>query len=252
MTDTVSIIVPVYNAENFIKETIDSVLKQTYTDWELLLVDDCSKDASCDIIKSYDDERIKLFKQPENLGAYAARNCGLSLALGRYIAFLDADDIWEPKKLEHQMKFLKENNAGFTFTSYEFADENGIGNGSVVRVPKILPYKKALHNTIIFTSTVLIDRNIVSDDLIKMPHMASEDTATWWTIMKAGHTAWGLNENLVRYRRFSGTLSANKAVALKRIWNLLRKVAGLNIFAASFHFCLWAVLAVQRRVHKGR
>ena len=105
---------------------------------------------------------------------------------------------------------MQDNNAGFVFTSYEFADAEGVGNGAVVKVPKILPYKKALHNTIIFTSTVMIDRCIIPDELIKMPHIKSEDTATWWNIMAACYTAYGLNENLVKYRRVSGTLSATK------------------------------------------
>ena len=248
MTDKISIIVPVYNAENFIATTINSVMAQTYTDWELLLVDDLSGDRSCDIIKGFKDERIHLYRQDENKGAYAARNRGLSEAEGRYIAFLDADDLWEPEKLEHELEFMKEKNAGFVFTGYEFADEEGKGNGSVVRVPKTLPYKRALHNTTIFTSTVMIDRNIIPDDLIRMPHIKSEDTATWWTILKAGHTAYGLNENLVKYRRFSGTLSSNKFEAIRRIWNLLRKIAGLNVIQAAWHFCLWAVLAVYRRL----
>lgn len=250
MTETISIIVPVYNAEKFIESTIESVLRQDYSDWELLLVDDCSTDSSADIIRSYDNPRIKLISQPQNFGAYAARNRGLSEALGRYIAFLDADDLWEPCKLSRELEFLKENNAGFVFTGYEFADENGVGNKSVVHVPKTLPFKKALHNTTIFTSTVMIDRNVIPDNLIEMPHIKSEDTATWWTILKAGYTAYGLNENLVKYRRFSGTLSSNKFEAIRRIWNLQRKIGGLNVFAASWHFCLWAVLAVWRRINK--
>ena len=252
MTDIISIIVPVYNAAKYIRETVESVLAQTYSDWELLLIDDCSSDSSCEIIDSFTDPRIRLIKLPENKGAYAARNRGLKEAEGRYIAFLDADDLWEKEKLEHQLAYLKDNNAGFVFTAYEFANSDGVGNGSVVHVPKILPYKKALHQTIIFTSTVMIDRNIVTDDLITMPHIKSEDTATWWNILKAGYTAHGLDENLVRYRRVSGTLSANKIEALRRIWNLLRKVAGLNVFAASWHFCLWAVLATWRRIVKNK
>ena len=252
MTDKISIIVPVYNAEKFIKETIDSVLSQDLDNWELLLVDDCSTDTSREIIKQFDDDRIRLILQEENKCAYAARNRGLSEADGRYIAFLDADDLWSPDKLSKELAFLKENNAGFVFTSYEFADAAGVGNGSVVKVPKTLPFRKALHNTIIFTSTVMIDRCVIPDDLIKMPHIKSEDTATWWNILKAGYTAYGLNENLVRYRRVSGTLSANKVEALRRIWVLLRKIAERNVFSASWHFCLWAVLATWRRIYKRR
>lgn len=248
MEEMISIIVPMYNAQNFIESTVASVLCQTESNFELLLVDDVSTDRTCEIVEKISDERVRLLRQEENLGAYAARNRGLSEAKGRYIAFLDADDLWKKEKLEKQLAYMKETGAGFLFTGYEFADENGKGNGSIVKVPKTLPFKKALHNTTIFTSTVMIDRTIVPDELIRMPHIKSEDTATWWNIMKAGHTAYGLNENLVKYRRFSGTLSSNKFEAMRRIWNLQRKIGGLNVFEASYHFVLWAFLAVYRRL----
>lgn len=244
----ISIIVPVYNVEKFIKETIQSVLDQTYTDFELILVDDCSKDGSVAAIETFDDSRIVLLKQEQNAGAYAARNRGLKEAKGRYIAFLDSDDYWEPCKLEHELAFMKRENAGFVFTGYEFADENCVGTGKVVRVPHTITFKQALSNTTIFTSTVLIDREKISDDLIEMPHIASEDTATWWRILKAGNIGYGLDENLVRYRRIQGSLSSDKFVALKRIWGLYRKIAGLSVIGSAWHFVGWAFRAVGRRV----
>ncbi|MCR4727748.1 MAG: glycosyltransferase [Lachnospiraceae bacterium] len=248
MRETISIIVPVYNAERFIKDTINTVLSQTEKNFELILVDDCSKDSSCEIINSFSDGRICLVKQPENRGAAEARNRGLSEANGRYIAFLDADDLWEKDKLEKELRFLKLNNAGFVFTGYEFADETGKGTGAKVKVPFKTDFKKALNNTNIFTSTVMIDREKIPDSLIKMPNMKSEDTATWWTILKAGHIAYGLNEVLVKYRRSAHSLSSNKFEAQKRIWRLYRKVAGLSVPASCFHFCCWAVTAVWRRL----
>lgn len=244
----ISIIVPVYNAEKFIRETIESVLDQTYTDFELLLVDDCSRDGSVAVIESFEDERVILLRQEQNAGAYAARNRGLREAKGRYIAFLDSDDCWEPCKLEHEMAFMERENAGFVFTGYEFADENCVGTGKVVRVPHTITFKQALSNTTIFTSTVLIDREKIPDELIEMPDIASEDTATWWRILKAGHIGYGLDENLVRYRRSSNSLSANKFVALKRIWGLYRKIAGLSVVSSAWHFVGWAVRAVLRRM----
>ncbi len=244
----ISIIVPVYNAEKFIRETIQSVLDQTYTDFELLLVDDCSRDKSAEVIESFEDERVILLRQEQNAGAYAARNRGLKEAKGRYIAFLDSDDCWEPCKLEHEMAFMERESAGFVFTGYEFADENCVGTGKVVRVPRTINFKQALSNTTIFTSTVLIDREKIPDELIEMPHIASEDTATWWRILKAGHVGYGLDENLVRYRRSGNSLSANKFVALKRIWGLYRKIAGLSVVASAWYFVGWAIKAVKRRI----
>ena len=248
MKELISIIVPVHNAERFIRETITSVLDQTEKNFELILVDDCSTDRSCEIINEFDDPRICLIRQPENKGAYAARNRGLEEAHGRYIAFLDADDLWSKYKLERTLFYLKEQGTGFVFTGYEFADESGKGTGAIVKVPRRRTFRTALNNTDIFTSTVMLDREIIPDELIRMPNIKSEDTATWWTILKAGHTAAGLNENLVKYRRSGGSLSSDKVEALRRIWNLYRKVAGLNVVSASFHFCLWAITAVWRRL----
>ena len=248
MKELVSIIVPVYNAEKFIKETIESVLSQTYEQFELILVDDISRDNSVKIIESFSDPRVKLYSLEKNSGAYAARNKGLEVANGRYIAFLDADDLWVKDKLQREMEFMKEKDAGFVFTGYEFADSDGKGLGIIVEVPERITYKQALHNTTIFTSTVLLDREKISDELIRMPNIKSEDTATWWNILKAGNVGYGMNENLVTYRRSSQSLSANKFVALKRIWNLYMEIAHLSIFAACYHFIRWAVLAVRRRI----
>ncbi len=248
MKELISIIVPVHNAGRYLDETIGSVLAQTEPNFELILVDDCSTDDSVAVINKYDDKRICLIKQTENKGAYAARNRGLEAATGRYIAFLDADDIWSKYKLERTLFYLKEQETGFVFTGYEFADENGVGTGAVVKVPKRRTFKGALNNTDIFTSTVMIDRDRIPDELIRMPDIKSEDTATWWTILKAGYVAAGLNENLVKYRRPSNSLSSDKKEALRRIWNLYRKIAGLNVVSSAFHFCLWAVTAVWRRL----
>lgn len=244
----VSIIVPLYNAEKFIWETVQSVINQTYKDFELLLVDDCSTDRSLAAAEAINDSRVRVIRQEQNAGAYAARNRGLSEAKGRYIAFLDADDKWEPTKLEDTLKFMEEKSAGFVFTSYEFADEKCVGTGKVVRVPETITYKQALSNTTIFTSTVLIDREKVADELIKMPNIKSEDTATWWQILRAGHTGYGLDKNLVKYRRSAGTLSSNKIEALRRIWNLYRKAAGLSVVSSAAHFVVWAFKAVARRI----
>lgn len=257
MTETdknglVSIIVPVYNVKNCIIETIACVRAQTYQQWELLLVEDGSTDGTQDIIAEYlermQDERIRLFLLPENIGAARARNYGLEKAQGRYIAYLDSDDIWMPEKLEHELAFMEEKRAAFAFTGYEFADEAGCGTGKVVHVPKTLSYKEALSNTTIFTTTVMFDTDKIAKEDLNMPVMKSEDTALWWKVLKSGYTAYGLDENLVKYRRAGKTLSSNKFEAIRRIWNLYRKVAEMNAFQSAYHFCFWAVRAVMRRI----
>lgn len=248
----ISIIVPVYNAAAYLTETIENVTRQTYRDWELLLVNDCSKDQSETVIRQYlekhPDPRIHLINLPENGGAAKARNRGLMAAKGRYIAFLDADDIWAPEKLEKELAFLKEKNAGFVFTAYEFGDANGVGTGKVVQVPEILAYKQALSRTIIFTTTVLLDTEKISKDLIQMPIIKSEDTATWWQILKAGYVAYGLNETLAVYRRPAKSLSSNKLEAIRRIWHLYREIGELSVVSSAWYLIQWAVRATLRRV----
>lgn len=252
VSELVSIIVPVYNVEKVIKETMDSVLAQTYPHWELLLVEDCSKDNSAGIIMDYiaekGDNRIRLIRQPSNQGAARARNRGLKEARGRYISYLDADDLWIPEKMEKQIKFMERKDAAFSFTGYEFADENGIGLGKIVRVPESLSYTQALSNTTIFTTTVMFDTQKISKDLLEMPEIKSEDTALWWKVLRTGYVAYGLDENLARYRRAGRTLSSNKLVAIWRIWNLYRKAEGLSLIRSMWHFCFWAARAVWRRI----
>lgn len=252
MENLISIIVPVYNAKNFIVETMECVRAQTYGDWELLLVEDCSSDGTMDLIMAYmegwGDTRIRLIRQPSNMGAARARNRGLREACGRYIAYLDADDLWMPEKLERELCFLKEKNAAFVFTGYEFADERGRGTGKVVHVPETLNYRQALGNTTIFTTTVMFDTAKISREQLEMPVIKSEDTALWFRVLRSGYTAYGLDENLVKYRRTGESLSANKLEALRRIWNLYRRAEGLSLPCSVYHFIFWAVRAVRRRM----
>ncbi|MDE7338991.1 MAG: glycosyltransferase [Lachnospiraceae bacterium] len=257
----VSIIVPVYRAAPYIAETIEMVTKQTYRNWELLLIDDHSPDNSAEIIQNIIEKqsdralsypcgagRICLIRKEKNEGAAKARNTGIERAKGRYIAFLDADDIWHPEKLERELSFMKEKQAAFAFTAYEFGDEKAQGTGKIVKVPERLTYRKALSRTVIFTSTVIFDTAKIPKELIWMPDVASEDTATWWKVLRNGHTAYGLNETLAIYRRPAKSLSSNKFTALKRIWNLYRREEKLSLPVSAFCFCLWAFRATLRRI----
>jgi teichuronic acid biosynthesis glycosyltransferase TuaG len=248
-SNLVSIVVPVYNAGTFLEDTIQTVQAQTYPHWELLLVDDGSKDNSVEIIEKFlNDDRIKLIKMERNRGAALARNMGVEVASGRFLAYLDADDIWKKDKLEKQIAFMQENERAFSFTGYEFADANGTPNGKKVFVPAKMSYREALKNTTIWTSTVMFDLVRVDRELVKMPDIKSEDTATWWNVMRHGIDAYGINEILSYYRRTPGTLSSNKLVAIQRIWFLYRRHQNLNFFYALYCFCGYAVNATLRRV----
>lgn len=250
--ELVSIVVPVYNAEKYITEALDCVRAQTYGCWELLLVEDGSSDGTLERIREYmertGDGRIRLIRQSANQGVARARNRGVAEAQGRYIAYLDADDLWMPEKLERELAFMEEKQAAFAFTGYEFADEQGRGTGRVVRAPAALTYREALKNTTIFTTTVMFDTEKIPRELLEMPEIRSEDTALWWKILRSGYTAYGLDENLVKYRRAGRSLSSNKLEAVKRIWNLYRRSEGMSVASSAWNFCFWAVRAVKRRI----
>ena len=220
----VTVVIPAYNREDVLEKSVRSVLEQSYRELELILVDDGSGDGSARLIRDYlasapEESRIRLLCKPVNEGAARARNTGLDAARGRYIAFLDADDLWQSDKLARELSFMKERNAGFVYTAYVFGDEYGNPTRKAVRVPETLTYRQALSRTIIFTSTVLADTEKIDRSLLKMPDVGSEDTATWWRILREGNVAYGLDECLVIYRRpKGGSLSSNKRIAVKRIW----------------------------------
>ena len=245
----VSIITPVYNAERFLSETIKSVKEQTYKNWELLLVDDCSKDNSAKIIKEFNrtDDRIKYIKLEKNSGASISRNTGIRNAKGRFIAFVDSDDLWEPEKLEIQISYMLEKNLGFTFTSYRYMKENGVKTNKVAKAPFKINYNGLLKNTIIGCSTVVIDREIIGE--FEMPLVKrGQDTATWLQILRNEKYAYGIQKDLVNYRLVGDSLSSNKIKALKRTWNTYRNVEKLNIFKCSYVFCFYVYNAIKKRI----
>jgi teichuronic acid biosynthesis glycosyltransferase TuaG len=247
----VSIIVPVYNAASYIEQTIHMVSAQTYKDWELILVDDASTDGSADLIEKLiaaQGKRIKLIRKKVNAGPAEARNAGIGASSGKYIAFLDADDIWKPEKLEKQVAFMEKTGCAFSFHSYEFGDEDANPTGKIVHAPKKLTYRKALSRTVIFTTTVMFDTEKIDIEMIHMSQVPSEDTATWWRILKSGFVAYGMDENLAIYRRPKKSLSSNKLVAIQRIWFLYRNIADLSVPEALFYFGGWAVRATLRRI----
>ena len=245
----VSIVTPVYNSEKFISETIESIQSQTYRNWELLLIDDCSKDNSYEIIKNYmqNDDRIKYIKLEKNSGAAVSRNTGIKNAKGRFIAFIDSDDLWEAKKLEIQVKYMLENKLGFSSTSYRYIKEDGTRTNKIAKAPNKINYNGLLKNTIIGCSTVLIDRNIIGDFTMPLVRRG-QDTATWLQLLKKEKYAYGISEALVNYRLVGNSISSNKITALKRTWNTYRNVEKLGLLKSSYVFCFYVFNAIKKRI----
>ena len=243
----VSIITPVYNSEKFVKETIESVLNQTYKNVELILVDDCSKDNSKTVIESINHDRIKYFLQEKNMGAGVARNKALEVSNGQYVAFLDADDLWEPEKLEKQLKLMEETNSWFSYTGASVINEDGTFTKKVRKVKKKCSYRKLLKNTMIITSSVLIDRNVSGD--FRMSEMRSgQDYATWLMLLRKKGVAYGVCEPLCRYRNTTNSLSSNKFKSIKQVYNVQRKQEKINPISASFNTCCFILHALKKHL----
>lgn len=247
--NTVSVIIPVYNKERYLRYTIESIINQSYKDWEIILVDDCSTDNSASIISEYTAKHPNIIyhKQEKNDGAAVARNTALTLAKGRYTAFLDADDEWLPNKLEKQVEFMTSNNAAFSCTALECIDEEGRPLNSIRSVIKAISYKFLLKNTMIATSTVIVDRNKTGD--FQMPlRRKGQDYATWLKLLRTGDLCLGLNEVLTKYRVMKESLSSNKWSSIKQVWEIQTVNEGINKINASINICFFIFNALKKRI----
>ncbi|WP_407536946.1 glycosyltransferase family 2 protein [Cetobacterium somerae] len=236
MEPLVSIITPSYNSKDFIKETIESVLNQTYKNWEMLIVDDCSTDSTQKYLKDFEekDRRIKVIYLEKNVGAGIARNLAIEKAKGRYIAFLDSDDIWNNKKLEKQVKFTEENSYKFTFTKFQKISEDGKAYKMIVKAPKKLTYNKNLYYNHIQTSTVMYNQEILGK--IYMPEIRKRQDYGLWQKILDKTNGYGLNENLMYYRLRKNSISANKIELFKWQWKFYREVLKLNLVKTLLYF----------------
>ena len=243
----VSIITPAYNAAAYIAETIESVLAQTYTNWEMLIVNDCSKDNTAEIVQSYaaKDKRIKLINLKQNSGAAVARNTAIQNAKGRYIAFLDSDDLWKKDKLQKQLGFMQRNGYAFTFTAYEHFKDNKENIQNKVKAPKSLNYKKALKGNQIGCLTVMLDRKQI--EIINFTNQKHEDYILWLNILKQGITAYGLNETLALYRTGnSKSISGNKLQSALWTWKVYRGSQELSILKSIYYMCFYCLNGIRK------
>lgn len=242
----VSIITPAHNSEKTIESCINSVLGQTYNNWEHIIIDDCSTDSTSTIAKniSNGESRIKYVKLPDNQGSGKARNKGIQLAKGRFIAFLDSDDIWLPQKLEIQLKFIRDNNLFFTYSSYFVNNNSTI---SLFRVKEQLGYKDLLKTCWIGCLTVIYDVEKIGKYYMP-PIKKAQDYVTWLNILKDHGNVTGINVPLAQYNINAGSNSYNKINALKYQWYVYRRTEGLNFYFSLYFLLFYAFFGLRKKI----
>lgn len=248
MNSLISVIMPVYNAETFLEESIRSVLSQSYPHWELLAVDDGSTDGSADIIRRFEKEdgRIRYLRTDRPSGSPTVpRNRGIEQARGRFIAFLDSDDAWLPDKLERQMEmFAKHEDMAICFSNYEKMAEDGARNNRIILAPGQTTYRKLLLSNVIGCLTAVYDTAKVGK--MYFPHHPHEDYILWLSILKQGYVArnTGTVEALYRVREHS--VSSNKLKTLSWQWDIYRQVEHLGIVRSAYYFLNYAYRAFRK------
>jgi teichuronic acid biosynthesis glycosyltransferase TuaG len=236
MTIETSIITPVYNAEDFLEETLNSILNQTYQNWESILINDNSNDGSLEIAERFVrlDPRFKIINKTVSEGAARARNAGIEQAKGRFIAFLDSDDVWLPEKLAEQIAFMKEKDIAFSYSSYQFLTEQGQIASSVI-APASITYNQLLKGNVIACLTAIYDTDklgkVLMPDILKR-----QDFGLWLKITKLGVTGYGLKKPLARYRLRTGSISHAKFNTMLYTWDLYRTIERLPL-----HLCIYYI-----------
>ena len=246
MNDLVSIIMPSYNTGKFIKETINSVINQTYNNWELIIVDDCSTDNTDDVVKTIKDNRIKYIKNKENSGAAISRNVALREAKGRWIAFLDSDDLWKKDKLERQIKFMEKNNYYFSYTNYVEIDENSNSNGKKITGPKKITRIGMSNYCWPGCLTVMYDSKKIG--LIQIEDIKkNNDYAMWLKVCKKAD-CYLLNEDLAMYRKRTGSISNHSYKTLiKWHYKLYKEVEKQNIICSIVNTCRNIIFGLYKK-----
>jgi len=248
MPDLVSIITPMYNSEKFIDLTILSVQSQTYQNWEMIIVDDASTDRSIEIVKKimFNEPRLQLKQLADNLGPAHTRNNGIKLAKGRFLAFLDSDDLWHKDKLEKQIIFMQKNEYAFTFTGYEKIDEKGKKIGNILPFKNQVTYHDLLKSNHIGCLTAMIDLKMLGCKMYMPDIKKRQDQGLWLEILKEIDKAYCLYEILGQYRIREGSISVNKIDNLKYQWKLYRNIEKINIVKSFYYMTFYAFYGMRK------
>ncbi len=243
----VSIITPTYNCAKFIAETIDSVRAQTYQNWEMIIVDDCSLDNTKEIVEEYikTDPRIRYHLLEKNSGAAVARTTAMQLANGDYMAFIDSDDLWMPDKLERQIRWMEENGHAFSCTAYEQIDEDGNSLHRVIKTVEKTNYNRLLLDCPVGNSSVVY--NVEKMGKFEVPDIRKRnDDALWLQMLKKEEYIWGMPDVLMKYRIRQNSISSNKLKVIKYHWILYRDIEHLSVFRSLFHIGFWCLIKVLK------
>mgnify|MGYP000559832153 FL=1 len=241
--DLVSIITPTYNCAKFIGATIESVLNQTYQNFEMIIVDDASKDNTEEVVKSFKDKRIKYIRLSKNSGPAVARNRAMEEAKGKYMAFLDSDDLWKKEKLEKQINFIKKNKYKIICSDYEQIDEEGNKLNKIIPCKKKVNYNGILLSCPVGNSTVFYDVSKLGK--FKVPNIRKRnDDALWLQILKKEEYMYGQKEVLMEYRIRQNSVSSNKLSLIKYHWQLYREIEHLSVIRSVFHIVVWGFIKV--------
>lgn len=242
----VSIITPSYNSEKFVLDTIKSILLQTYKDWELLIIDDCSKDSTIQVVEAFIKcyKNIRLIKLEKNSGPAIARNTGIKAAKGKYIAFLDSDDLWLPDKLENQVDFMEENNIDFSFHAYWMQNE-GEKEKKIVKTRKKVSYNDLLKTCDIGCLTAMYNQEKLGK--IYMPDIPKrQDYGLWLAILKKTQYAYSFEEPLAIYRLRKHSISRNKFKTMYFIWKVYRDVENLTFLQSIYYSINYIYYGIRR------
>lgn len=242
--ELVSIIMPAFNCGNYIGITINSVLAQTYRNLEIIIIDDCSTDNTEKIVKDYKlkDPRIKYYKLNQNSGAAVARNNAIDLAKGKYLAFLDSDDIWFPEKLTKQINFMKQNGYNFTCTSYSKIDEKGASLNRIIKAKSNSDYDGVL-KTCPGNSTVIYNADILGK--FKIPDIKKRnDYVMWLQVIKKEKFLKGLQEPLSSHRIRTDAISSNKYSLVIYHWKVYREIEKLSFIKSCYLIFYWIIATV--------
>ena len=245
---SVSVIMPAYNAANYISESIRSVQNQTFKNWELIIIDDGSCDDTRKIAHQFqaNDQRVECLSLRANKGVAHARNIGTKMARGRYVAFLDADDIWLPNKLEEQLAYMRKEQSVFSFTSYKKITEHGMETNEVVRPPNVLQYFNLLIECPIGNSTVMYDTAILGK--VMTPYITNrEDYCLWLKIMKITKVGNGLDKVLTHYRKRRNSQSSQKLKLIRCHWEILRHYEKFGMLKSILFVGIWGVKKFIRK-----